>query len=650
MESSNINKLLDSYKTIPRDELISKKLLINVKKDNIDETWQNSIIPLILRCLQDLSVTLRNNKKIPFNLIIKGGVVSLKYINTVEKVNDIDVLIIPKNTNKIPPGANNFIDSILQISEIYSKTSISFLINSLYGICVYMNAESLYFKENISGIKTQPGNMFRIRPYFIKKENITLIALDLVSNDQKSSINVLDVVFPSKLNDDDLILDSGLLLPSSDSFIKDLEYTIKRTSNHDKKTRRLVRLLNVKLRNEKPSDDVYQNVIDLYKPKLTYSSNKLSNYIGNTGICTLFNYTNNTIIKHSPTFFEVMYNFLATYKLSKIEHNQFVCFVNAAKIFGVKQRQCQIYLSNYKVPLTISTCNHVQSLKIQKYIDSFNLFSKLTNIGLEKKLNWVQNWEKSKVRPYLNGGKGIVYALKNKIKPTILKSYLYDTYDYDIHVSVLRKNSSELIEKCKTVFDKFIDSFIKDNRYKLLYNKFTKTNKKTNVSKSYYTLTYVLLKKYNNYDKVVFDITFTSESHLDQYNNLLLDKSSSTKHNIPIKTITSYGNDIMFQIINSYIDNTISPYKYKKLLVRAYYLQKLNLDKDNTVFDFLKDIYKLYELGTKRKLKKPFWFIHDYKDYVSTKNIKSVYLLYKKPILDLIKIIENNYKKSSYRH
>ena len=49
-----------------------QKLLINVK-DNIDEVWQNSIIPLILRCLQDLSTTLRNNKNIPFNLIIKGG-------------------------------------------------------------------------------------------------------------------------------------------------------------------------------------------------------------------------------------------------------------------------------------------------------------------------------------------------------------------------------------------------------------------------------------------------------------------------------------------------------------------------------------------------------------------------------------------------
>ena len=52
--------------------------------------------------------------------------------------------------------------------------------------------------------------------------------------------------------------------------------------------------------------------------------------------------------------------------------------------------------------------------KIQKYIDSFNLFSKLTNLGLSQKLDWVQNWEKSKVRPYLYGGKGIVYALKNK--------------------------------------------------------------------------------------------------------------------------------------------------------------------------------------------------------------------------------------------
>ena len=90
---------------------------------------------------------------------------------------------------------------------------------------------------------------------------------------------VLDVVFPSKLNDDDLVLDSGLLLPSSDSFIKDLEYTIKRTSNLDKKTRRLVRLLNVKLRNEKPGDNVYQSVIYLYKPKLKDNSNKLSNYI-----------------------------------------------------------------------------------------------------------------------------------------------------------------------------------------------------------------------------------------------------------------------------------------------------------------------------------------------------------------------------------
>jgi len=36
--------------------------------------------------------------------------------------------------------------------------------------------------------------------------------------------------------------------------------------------------------------------------------------------------------------------------------------------------------------------------------------------------------------------------------------------------------------------------------------------------------------------------------------------------------------------------------------------------------------------------------------FLNSKNIKSVYLVYKKPILDLIKLIENNYNKSSYRH
>ena len=53
--------------------------------------------------------------------------------------------------------------------------------------------------------------------------------------------------------------------------------------------------------------------------------------------------------------------------------------------------------------------------------------------------------------------------------------------------------------------------------------------------------------------------------------------------------------------------------------------------------------------GAKRKLKNHSG-LSDHKDYVPTKNIKSVYLVYKKPILDLIKLIENNYNKSSYRH
>ena len=246
-------------------------------------------------------------------------------------------------------------------------------------------------------------------------------------------------------------------------------------------------------------------------------------------------------------------------------------------------------------------------------IKKTNFFSDITFISPSQKqhkinTSWVDFWNKSHVRPTLNGGMGIIKCLENSSKrikelfqlyPSI-QEVINNTDDYDFHVSVKPDMLIELAPKIIDQFDliiKMFTDFLNENDVQNKYqinkrntNRITtggiNSNKLTNL-KRLQTVTYlVVLNK-----KVVFetDVSIVTASHIDYEGNSMLSITHSNRTGFPIKTRKAYmietmsillrehfgknlrfGDELAVSLRNPIIGKKVN--KGKKSLIRAYLL------------------------------------------------------------------------------
>lgn len=612
-------KSIDNYGNEDIQQLLSKYNKID--RNVPDKIIHDKLFPLILKCIQGISKRINNDSTFPFKLIMKGGTLIKRYGNKNSVINDLDCKIIPKVTTnnnsikKIPDNISN-ITSILKFYEkFYSAISVKMFINYIYAMCMYLNLESLKFTDELKDISVQLGNMFRVRPYFIKKYGVFLLALDIVSVDQKTSLPIVDFVFDTQnsYKDDDIILDSGILIETFDSFLKNQLNSGIYASTEDKRLKRFVRVL--KLKSKKSSAvDVYDDIIRSYTTSLKFDVYNYDNFIKDTGLCTIINYT--SYQKKDPDLISYLFNFLSP-KAKDITYDNYVCFVKSAKVFGINQYGCTLE-SKYQKLGKAKVCTTIQSASIKKFIKDKKLFETLVRVGVTgnnaSNASLIESWQSSDVKPVLVGGKAMLFSVLAKgKKPTILKSYLYNTYDYDVHVYVKTPGQ---INECEDIIKNFIEDFSKSRRYFIKYNRSTKSSRSFSSVGSgviYITHTYILQKRYNNYDTVVLDITYIKGD-----TKVKIDKGVSKEYQIPIKEPKYYLRDIL-KTINRYLKGGENLIKYKKSLVRAYYL--LDQVSPNKTTKKLRSICEEYGFYN-GKLNKKFWNVFNAPNYIKNNIIR----------------------------
>ena len=629
---------------IELENLKSKMILPNGEiklNTKLNVILTDKIIPLVLRCIQTISNDFNNDKKCKIQLVLKGGTMAVKYSETpVDNINDIDIVIIPKKIkvknikNKNEP--HTYISETSKFIDHHSKYSIIKLINSIYAMCMYLNTESIYFADDLKSTGLKHGYIFKVRPWLIKSNNIFLFSIDIIDDLNNTNYNIVDFVLGDantyisnnetsrfsaqkiKYLFNSLVNDSGITVINRDYYINDIIRMLKTNYSqpNTKIQKRFIRVLTSKISNLKGTNvnkNQFQLIINKYEPKFKFNID-LNNFIKKVGFCVLLYYSN--VKKTQTDYLEYIESLMETNN-SHIEHNNFVCLAKSANVFNGKQYKCMIGNKNKLIKFD-NCANNINRL-FDNHIKKYNIFNILIRYGLDTKTknSWYNIINKSNIQPFLIGGKGILKLVSTYIKPTILKSYLYDTVDYDIHIGV---NDIKYIDKSKKIIDHFIKDFTKKYKYSIKYSNF-KMYPDSKVGydkryKKYAALTYIIVDKYNSNNKVVLDITFTSE-----INNDIYDKKSTIKHKIPIKTPNYYKNNLIKQLKSHFYKKKLDNYKFKKLIIRAYYLDEISKPSKLSIF------YKPYKITT--NYHKMFWSVLNQDNYIKDIYFKKYIKKYK---------------------